>query len=49
VAIAAGFAHACARRASGAIVCWGANDVGQYGNGTRRPTPTPVAPIFGIP
>jgi alpha-tubulin suppressor-like RCC1 family protein len=36
----------CARRATGAVVCWGANDYGQLGLGTvdtnAHPTPTQV-------
>ncbi|MFO0557552.1 MAG: MopE-related protein [Polyangiales bacterium] len=45
VEITAGLAHTCARRASGAVVCWGANNNGQIGDGstaTERPTPTAV-------
>ncbi len=44
VAIAAGDSHTCALDASGTASCWGANDEGQIGDGTRndRATPTPV-------
>jgi hypothetical protein len=33
IAIGAGARHACARLASGAVACWGANDRGQLGDG----------------
>ena len=33
VELAAGFDFVCARRATGAVVCWGANDYGQLGDG----------------
>ena len=44
-AIAAGSLHTCARIADGTVTCWGANDVGQLGDGTflqLRPTPAAV-------
>jgi alpha-tubulin suppressor-like RCC1 family protein len=31
--IASGFAHTCARRRNGAVVCWGAGNSGQLGDG----------------
>ncbi len=34
VDLSAGWGHACARRASGAVVCWGLNVYGQLGDGT---------------
>lgn len=36
--------HACARKSSGALYCWGANDVGQLGLGstTQQNLPTQV-------
>ncbi len=47
VDVSAGRAHACARRRSGQVVCWGANDLGQLGDGGNRKkdhsTPSPVA------
>jgi hypothetical protein len=30
-----GFAHTCVRAADGAVWCWGRNDLGQVGDGTR--------------
>jgi len=42
VEVAAGAACACARRASGTVVCWGANRLGQLGDGTTDDRPSPV-------
>jgi alpha-tubulin suppressor-like RCC1 family protein len=44
VAISAGFQHTCGVTVSGAAYCWGNNDYGQLGDGTRdaRTAPTPV-------
>src|SRR5262249_25503251 len=44
VEVATGFAHACARMNSGAVLCWGLNANGQIGDGTQllRFVPTPV-------
>lgn len=44
-AIAAGFAHTCARTTAGGIQCWGANSNGQLGDGTATATTTPVAVV----
>lgn len=43
-ALAAGLFHVCALDGSGVASCWGANDLGQLGDGTRtdRGSPTPV-------
>lgn len=44
-AVSAGARHTCAIRTDGALLCWGMNDNGQLGDGTRdsRPTPRPVS------
>lgn len=52
IAIAAGKNHACAVRKGGSVVCWGAGDGGQLGDGQARDssnaaTPTPV-PVSGV-
>ncbi|MBI4955544.1 MAG: hypothetical protein HY908_26225 [Myxococcales bacterium] len=43
VDIAAGHAFTCARLGDGRVSCWGANTVGQLGNGTTTDSATPVA------
>ncbi len=51
VDIAAGGAHTCALRATGQVVCWGSNDLGQVGDGTDvdpRPTRREVVGLTGI-
>ena len=48
VAVAVGQWHACARRATGGVVCWGNNNDGQIGDGTK--TERLVAtPVTGLP
>ncbi|UJR81404.1 RCC1 domain-containing protein [Sandaracinus amylolyticus] len=47
VQIESGWAFHCARRASGTVVCWGSNDQGRLGDGTRTDRATPVI-VVGI-
>jgi alpha-tubulin suppressor-like RCC1 family protein len=45
VALTAGINHNCALRATGQILCWGANNEAQLGNGGSADTATPTATI----
>ena len=38
-------AHVCARRGSGEVLCWGANNLGQLGDGTTLPRRTMDVPV----
>jgi alpha-tubulin suppressor-like RCC1 family protein len=42
VAISVGETHICAVTSDGAVWCWGGNDYGQLGNGSRIASPVPV-------
>jgi alpha-tubulin suppressor-like RCC1 family protein len=48
-ALVAGAYHTCALRSDGTVRCWGRNDSGQLGDGSRmnRPTPVPVVDLVG--
>jgi alpha-tubulin suppressor-like RCC1 family protein len=39
VEVAMGIQHRCARTRSGGVFCWGSNQYGQFGDGTRRAGP----------
>ncbi len=39
--VAAAQRSTCARKKSGAVFCWGANEIGQLGSGAANPTPNP--------
>jgi len=46
--IATGTAHGCVLKASGAVVCWGANDQGQLGNGNTDAAQMSVVSLPGV-
>ena len=46
--LGAGARHACARLTSGGVVCWGANDRGQLGEGVAAAGSALAAPVTGI-
>ena len=47
VSIAAGGNHTCALFSGGTIECWGENEDGELGNGTKSSSPRPI-PVNGI-
>lgn len=49
--VATGEAHSCGLTRTGEVLCWGANDAGQIGDGTtsERPEPTAVDGLVGTP
>ncbi|HJL14314.1 MAG TPA: hypothetical protein RMH99_01590 [Sandaracinaceae bacterium LLY-WYZ-13_1] len=48
VEVAAGENHTCARRATGGVLCWGANDRGQLGNADLGPDATTPVAVLGL-
>ena len=42
LSVAPGFRHACALKKDGTVWCWGRNDRGQLGDGTKVDSPYPV-------
>ena len=47
VAVSAGGYHSCAMRSSGQVACWGYNDFGQLGDGTKQRSDTPTK-VLGL-
>jgi len=48
-AVSGGFMHRCALAAEGALHCWGRNNAGAFGNGTRRESDTPTRAALSTP
>ena len=46
--LAVGDSHSCALADDGRIFCWGANDMGQLGDGTQDYRAYPTVPVVGI-
>jgi alpha-tubulin suppressor-like RCC1 family protein len=47
VSIGAGNSHTCVVRSTGQVLCWGNNNAGQLGNGTKDKTSKPT-PVIGV-
>jgi len=47
VSLTTGKSHACAVLSDGTVTCWGSNDQGQLGDGTKNPSRAPVV-VHGI-
>ncbi len=45
VLVSAGFDYTCALTAAGAVLCWGANDYGELGDGTHTKSAVPVGVV----
>jgi len=45
VQLAAGWVHTCALRRNGRVACWGQNEWGALGDGTRKNRAAPVEPL----
>lgn len=45
--VVVGPTHSCLRQDDGEALCWGENDEGQLGVGTRAPSPEPI-PVLGL-
>ena len=46
--VVSGFDHSCRLMESGGVLCWGANDQGQLGDGTNEPRSEPVEVAGGL-
>jgi len=47
VEISVGLDHMCAMQTDGTALCWGANDKGQLGNGSKFSSAIPVKVLLG--
>jgi hypothetical protein len=45
VEVEADYVYACARRRSGRVICWGDNEAGQLGDGSRLPRSAPLREV----
>jgi hypothetical protein len=46
--IATGASHGCVLKADGSVLCWGANDQGQLGNGNTNVAQISLVPLSGV-